>query len=89
MNIRTSLLCGALVGLALLGGCASSSMGDPSNSMAGMSKADGDMTAMCDMHKKMMGSMSPADQKAMMEAHMKDMSPEMREKHMREMSECR
>ena len=88
MNIRTSLLCGALVGAALLGGCASSSMSDPSNSMAGMSKADGDMTAMCDMHKKMMGSMSAQDQKAMMDEHMKDMTPEMRAKHMEKMKQC-
>ena len=56
--------------------------------MSGMSKSDGDMKAMCDMHKKMMGSMSPDDQKKMMEEHMKDMSPEMRTKHMNEMSHC-
>jgi hypothetical protein len=33
--------------------------------------------------------MSPQDQKAMMDAHMKDMSPEMRAKHMEQMNHCK
>ena len=45
------------------------------------------MTAMCDMHKKMM-AMSLQDRKEMMDAHMKDMSPEMRAQHMDKMKQC-
>lgn len=47
----------------------------------------GDMTAMCDMHKKMM-AMSPQDRKAMMDTHMKNMSPEMRAQQMDKMKQC-
>lgn len=57
--------------------------------MRSMSKSDGDMMAMCEMHKKMMGSMSADEQKKMMDAKMKDMSPDMRAKHMAEMSRCK
>lgn len=88
MNIRTSVLLSTLFGAALLGGCASSPMGQSSDAMGGMSKSDGDMTAMCEMHKKMMGSMSPQDQTAMMEEHMKNMTPEMRAQHMEQMKQC-
>ena len=45
------------------------------------------MTAMCDMHKKMM-AMSSQDRKEMMDAHMKDMTPEMRAQHMDKMKQC-
>ena len=55
--------------------------------MSAVSSSNGDMKAMCDMHKKMM-AMSPQDQKAMMDAHMKDMSPEMRAQHMEKMKQC-
>lgn len=81
----------AAAGAIALAGCASPPMGQHSGGMdsMSMSKSDGDMMAMCDMHKKMMGSMSPQDQKAMMDAHMKDMSPEMRAKHMEQMSHCK
>jgi hypothetical protein len=40
--------------------------------------ANMDPKAMCDKHKKMMGSMTPEQQRAMMDEHMKTMSPEMR-----------
>ena len=55
--------------------------------MGAMSKSNDEMTAMCDMHKKMM-TMSAQDRKAMMDAHMKDMSPEMRAQHMDKMKQC-
>ena len=51
--------------------------------------SDGDMKSMCEKYMKMMNWMSLADQKKMMEAHMKDMSPKMRDKHMQEMSQCK
>jgi hypothetical protein len=81
----------AAAGAMALVGCASPPMSPPAGAKESMSmsQSDGDMTAMCDMHKQMMGSMSPQDQKAMMDAHMKDMSPEMRAKHMEQMNHCK
>ena len=87
MKISSAVLFSTIIGATFLGGCASPSMSRSSDSMGGMSKSGGDMTAMCDMHKKMM-TMSPADRKAMMDAHMKDMSPEMRAQHMDKMKQC-
>jgi outer membrane murein-binding lipoprotein Lpp len=81
LNIFSPVLIAAALGASMVAGCASPPMS--------MSKSGGDMAAMCDMHKKMMGSMSPQDQKAMMDEHMKDMSPEMRTKHMEQMSHCK
>lgn len=87
MKIRTTLAFALSLTGIVLAGC-SSYPSQNSNGMSGMSKSDGDMMAMCDMHKKMMGSMSPDEQKKMMDMKMKDMSPEMRAKHMEEMSHC-
>ncbi|GAC1407468.1 MAG: hypothetical protein NVSMB6_05180 [Burkholderiaceae bacterium] len=55
--------------------------------MGAMSKSNGDMAGMCDMHKKMM-AMSPQDRKMMMDEHMKGMSPAMREDQMEKMKKC-
>ena len=48
-----------------------------------------DMQAMCERHRQMMGSMSPAEHQAMMQEHMKGMpmSAEHMQKHMQEMQE--
>lgn len=85
----SAILFAATVGVATLNGCASPSPSQQSGGMGGMSMSDNDMKSMCEKHNKMMASMSPAEQKAMMDAHMKDMSPEMREKHMKEMGQCK
>lgn len=82
------LIIALTLGSAVLAGCSSNPY-QTSSGMGGMSKSDGDMMAMCDMHKKMMGSKSPDEQKKMMDMKMKDMSPEMRAKHMDEMSRCK
>ena len=87
MKISSAVFFSTIVGATLLSGCAGTAMSRPSDSMGAMSKSDGDMTGMCDMHKKMM-AMSPQDRKAMMDAHMKDMSPEMRAQHMDKMKQC-
>ena len=88
MKFRSTLILVTFFGSAVLAGCTSyPSQG--SGGMSGMSKSDADMASMCDMHKKMMGSMSTSDQKKMMDMKMKDMSPEMRAKHMEEMSQCK
>ena len=74
-------LTGALLLAGLIGGCATgtsspSSMGNMSG-MSGMSGGQMDMQAMCEKHKGMMAGKSPSEQQAMMNDHMKSMSPEM------------
>lgn len=44
-----------------------------------------DMKAMCDMHRKMMSTNIPEERRAMMDERMKNMSPEMMQKHMEQM----
>ena len=88
MKNRSVMLLAASLAVVALGGCAAYPS-NQSSSMGGMSMSDADMKSMCDKHMKMMGSMSAADQKSMMEEHMKGMSPEMREKHMKEMAMCK
>lgn len=82
MKLLSPLVFSALIGATILSGCALSPMGEHSGSMGSMTKSDSDMTSMCEMHKKMMRSMSPEEQKAMMDKQMKDMSAEMRAQHM-------
>lgn len=84
-NLKLLTLSCAFVLAGLIGGCATgtSSPGSMGNmgGMSGMTGTSGgqmDMQAMCDKHKGMMASKSPAEQQAMMADHMKSMSPEMR-----------
>ena len=63
----------------------SGQMGMMSGSSDGMTSSM-DPKAMCDMHKKMMNA-SPSERQAMMNDWMKQMSPEMRERHMQMMQE--
>ena len=87
-NLKLLTLSCAFVLAGLIGGCAtgtssSGSMGHMGgmsgmSGMTGMSGGQMDMQAMCDKHKGMMASKSPAEQQAMMADHMKSMSPEMR-----------
>lgn len=88
MKNRSLQMLAATLAIVALGGCAAYPS-NQSGSMGGMSMSDAEMKTMCDKHMKMMGSMSAADQKAMMEEHMKNMSPEMRDKHMKEMAMCK
>jgi hypothetical protein len=46
-----------------------------------------DMKAMCDMHRQMMSSGSPADREAMADKEMEGMSVEQRRQHMKMMDE--
>ena len=77
-NSRVLVAFGTLFLAGLIGGCATgaSSSGSMGN-MAGMSAGQMDMQAMCEKHKAMMAGKSPAEQQAMMNEHMKSMSPEM------------
>jgi len=83
MKTKSKLLSltGVFLLAGLVGGCATgtsspSSMGNMSG-MSGMSGGQMDMQAMCEKHKGMMAGKSPAEQQAMMNDHMKSMSPEM------------
>lgn len=58
-------------------GAMSSGSGSAGNQMNMM-----DMKAMCDMHQKMMSANTPEERRAMMDERMKNMSPEMMQKHM-------
>lgn len=46
-----------------------------------------DKKSMCEMHEKMMTTKTPAERTAMMDEHMKNMSPEERQKHMEMMKQ--
>jgi hypothetical protein len=73
MKTKSSFLAffGTAASLILLAGCASPGARHDH-------PADMDPQAMCEMHKKMMGSMTREQQQSMMDEHMKNMSPEMR-----------
>lgn len=84
MKTNSKLLAasGALLVAGLIGGCAtgaatSGSMGGGMGGMSGMGAGQMDMRAMCEKHKSMMAGKSTAEQQAMMNEHMKSMSPEM------------
>jgi hypothetical protein len=49
-----------------------------------------DMKSMCEMHDRMMNAKTPEERNAMMNEHMKNMSPEMRERQIEMMrQQCR
>ena len=76
---------GAFLFAGLIGGCATSASNSGSlgggmggmGGMSGMGAGQMDMQAMCEKHKSMMAGKSAAEQQAMMNEHMKSMSPEM------------
>ena len=83
-NLKLLAVSGAFLVAGLIGGCAtgpstSGSMGgmDGMSGMSGMGAGQMDMQAMCEKHKSMMAGKSAAEQQAMMDEHMKSMSPEM------------
>lgn len=80
MNLLKLVL--AALALSTLGGCAMHQR----HHQAGMAGDKMDMSANCDMHRKMMAGKSPAERRAMMESRMASMSPEMRQQ-MQEMDQ--
>jgi hypothetical protein len=88
--IRYSIFCRAILGLAALGGCESPRMGmrDDGGPPMSMSMSKDGSEVNCEMHRKMMAQMTPEQREARMAEHMKDMSPEMRARHMEKMREC-
>ena len=80
-NSKILAVSGAFLVAGLISGCATGpstpgSMGGMSG-MSGMGAGQMDMQAMCEKHKSMMAGKSAAEQQAMMNEHMKSMSPEM------------
>lgn len=83
------LLAISLAAIALAG-CASGPTYQKENAMQPMpmSMSDKEMKGMCDMHTKMMGSMTAEKRQSMMDEKMQGMSPEMKKKQMEMMSHC-
>lgn len=75
---------------ALIGGCASDRADSrPSMPMSSGAAGQMDMQRMCEMHRSMMAGKSTAEQQAMMNEHMKSMSPEMRSRMQAMHEQCR
>lgn len=74
LAVSSAFLLAGLIGGCATGASTSGSMG----SMGGMGAGQMDMQAMCEKHRAMMAGKSTAEQQAMMNEHMKSMSPEMR-----------
>ncbi len=72
------------VGLA---GCAAAPQKSDAHAHAGMDTMD--MQSMCEMHKKMMSGKTFAGQQAMMQEHMKSMTPEMRQRMQAMHEQCK
>ena len=79
--VSSVLLAGALVG------CAAAPQKSSDHAHAAMGSMD--MQAHCDMHKKMMSGKSSAEQQAMMQEHMKSMTPEMRQRMQAMHEQCK
>ncbi len=75
----------------LISGCApgASTSGSMGGGMSGMGAGQMDMQAMCEKHKGMMAGKSTAEQQAMMNEHMKSMSPEMRTRMQKMYETCK
>jgi hypothetical protein len=86
--IRYSILCSAILCLSALTGCESTRMGMRDDGGPPMSMSKDGSEVNCEMHRKMMAQMTPEQREARMAEHMKDMSPEMRARHMEKMREC-
>ena len=83
MNIRTSTTKAGAVALSLiLSACAAPRAPHDDH-------ADMDPQAMCEMHRKMMGSMSAEQQQTMMAEHMKDMPADMHARMQEMHARCR
>lgn len=83
------LLAGTAVSLllaALLAGCA---MPGRTGHMDHHGSRAMDTSAMCDMHRKEMAGKTAAEQQALMQEHMKSMSPEMRQRMQEMHAGCR
>lgn len=87
MKLMTRLVpLAATVLVAGLAGCAAPvKTGDHSHAAMGSM----DMQSHCEMHKKMMSGKPSAEQQAMMQEHMKSMTPEMRQRMQAMHEQCK
>lgn len=79
------LLVAAMAPVVLLAGCASGTSRAPSDHRH---SAMGDPQVMCEMHKKEMAGKTSEQRQAMMDEHMKGMTPEMRERMQKMHERC-
>jgi hypothetical protein len=70
-----------------LAGCAAAPAKSDDHSHATMGAMD--MQSHCDMHRKMMSGKPSAEQQAMMQEHMKSMTPEMRQRMQAMHEQCK
>lgn len=80
---RLAALATVLASSALLASCAAPRH-DPGQHQGAMM----DAKAMCEMHKGMMAGKTPQERQAMMDEHMKSMSPEMRQRMQAMHAQC-
>jgi hypothetical protein len=80
------LVSSALLAVGLVG-CAATSAKSDAHAHAGMDTMD--MQSMCEKHKKMMSGKPSAEQPAMMQEHMKSMTPEMRQRMQAMREQCK
>lgn len=99
-NLRFIPLASAMLVVVGLAGCAatpaqsdahvhSDGGGKAGMGMGGMGMGAMDMKGHCGMHQKMMSGKSSAEQHAMMQDHMKSMTPEMRQRMEGMHQQCR
>ena len=80
------LISSALLAIGLAGCAAAPAKGD-AHAHAGTSATD--TKSMCEMHGKMMGGKPSAERQAMMQEHMKSMTPEMHERMQAMHEQCK
>lgn len=90
MKFRVRILYSA-VALAFLSGCAMRPPVNRGDSSASTTQGDRpmDMQSPCAMHRQMMAQKSPAEQQALIDEHMKLMTPQMRKQMQAMMQQCR
>lgn len=82
------LLAPAAVSLLLAGVLAGCAMPGRHGHMDHHASQAMDMKAMCDMHRKEMAGKTAAEQQALMQEHLKSMSPEMRQRMQTMHAQC-
>lgn len=87
-HLRIAVCVAAVSLVATLAGCAAGS-GAQHDDHAGSvpQQSENKSSATCDMHKKMSSAKTADERNAMMREHMKDMSPEVRQKMMQNMQD--
>lgn len=85
---RFRLLASRLIIAGALGGCASGMHMGYGSDTAHTQEPQMDMQAMCAMHKQMMAGKTAAEQQALVDEHMKSMTPQMQQRMRSMMAGC-